>query len=90
MDPILDVRTILPPERHATIFATFDKLTVGEAFVLTNDHDPRPLFYQMTTLREGQFDWNYLEQGPTQFRIRISRISAPPPKESVSCCGTCG
>lgn len=36
----LDVRGMPKPEKHPTIFRTYDDLHVGESFVLINDHDP--------------------------------------------------
>jgi hypothetical protein len=42
----LDVREIAPRERHPLIFGTFDRLRPGESFILLNDHDPKPLYYQ--------------------------------------------
>ena len=39
----LDVRPLRKPDKHPTIFATYDSLAVGEAFVLINNHDPRHL-----------------------------------------------
>ena len=41
----IDVRQIPPPQRHPTIFQTFDGLTPGLSFILINDHDPKPLYY---------------------------------------------
>lgn len=35
-----------PAERHETIIDTFEELGAGEAFVLVNDHDPKPQRYQ--------------------------------------------
>ena len=73
-DPIqLDVRAIPPREKHPTIFATFDALAPGQSFVLVNDHDPFPLRYQFEAVRTGKFGWEYLEQGPTVWRVEISR-----------------
>ena len=70
----LDVRTMPPPERHSTIFETFDKLEEGEAFVIINDHDPRPLGYQMAAIHgEDKFSWEYLQKGPDVWKIRIGR-----------------
>ena len=40
----LDVRTIIPRERHPLIFRTFEALQPGEGFVIVNDHDPKPLY----------------------------------------------
>ena len=42
----LDVRDVVPRERHPLIFRTFDALAPGQGFVLVNDHDPKPLYYQ--------------------------------------------
>ncbi|MEA2681099.1 MAG: hypothetical protein QOK03_2821, partial [Candidatus Binataceae bacterium] len=35
----LDVRNVVPRERHTLIFDTFQSLKPSEAFVLINDHD---------------------------------------------------
>lgn len=43
----LDVREIPPPERHPKIHAAFADLDSGEALTIINDHDPKPLFYEM-------------------------------------------
>ena len=72
----LDVRVIPPREKHPTIFQTFLALAPGESFVLVNDHDPKPLRYQFEFQYPGQFGWEYLEQGPTVWRVRISRQGA--------------
>ena len=70
---LLDVRDLPPPHRHALIFATCDKLSVGNAVVLVNDHDPKPLYYQFEAESPGQFGWEYLEKGPERWRVRITR-----------------
>ncbi len=72
-DRPLDVRDVVPRERHTMIFDTFSGLKPGEAFVLINDHDPRPLYYQFQAEHTGQFSWEYLEQGPEVWRVRIGR-----------------
>ncbi len=69
----LDVRQVPPPRRHPEIFQTFDSLEPGDAFVLINDHDPKPLLYQFQVERPGRFDWSVLEAGPERFRIEIRR-----------------
>jgi uncharacterized protein (DUF2249 family) len=73
---ILDVRTIPPAQRHLMIFARFNALPVGGGFMLINDHDPKPLYYQLNFEYSGQLGWEYLEQGPRVWRVRISRIAA--------------
>ena len=60
----LDVRELPPRQRHALIFDTCDTLATGDALVLVNDHDPRPLYYQFEAEQPGRFGWDYLERGP--------------------------
>lgn len=84
---LLDVREILPRERHPRIFATFDGLPVGGSFVLANDHDPRPLYYQFSAEREGTFYWTYLEEGPELWRVRITKAAEVEASDVGSCCG---
>ncbi len=69
----LDVRAIPPREKHPAIFTTFGALAPGEAFVLVNDHDPIPLRFQFEAQHAGRFGWEYLEQGPAVWRVRIAR-----------------
>lgn len=71
----LDVRDLIPMMRHPKIFQLFDGLAVGEAFILVNDHDPKPLYYQMLHERADQFSWDYLEEGPETWRVRIGRVA---------------
>lgn len=75
-EKLLDVRPIPPRQKHPTIFSTFDALDAGGYFVLVNDHDPVPLKHQFNFEREGQMDWEYLEQGPEVWRVKITKVSA--------------
>lgn len=72
-DKQLDVRTEIPARRHELIFTTYAELAPGEAFVLINDHDPKPLYYQFSAEHADAFSWEYLEQGPAAWRVRIGR-----------------
>jgi uncharacterized protein (DUF2249 family) len=67
--------TEYPPQiKHKVIFETFDALQSGEAMLLINDHDPKPLFFQFGIERPNQFTWEYMEQGPVTFRVKIGRV----------------
>jgi uncharacterized protein (DUF2249 family) len=72
----LDVRNIVPRQRHERIFGAFHALHPGEAFELINDHDPKPLYYQLSFENQGQFTWDYLESGPEVWRVRIGKKEA--------------
>lgn len=69
----LDIRPVIPREKHPTIFSTFDALPEGETFQLINHHDPMPLYYQFQAERTNQFEWNYIEKGPEVWRVNISK-----------------
>jgi uncharacterized protein (DUF2249 family) len=69
----LDIRPVPPPAKHPTIHRTFDALSAGEAFILVNDHDPKPLYYEFAAERPGQFTWQYLDQGPEVWRVKIGK-----------------
>ncbi len=71
----LDVRDIIPMMRHRMIFQLFDGLELGSAFVLVNDHDPKPLYYQFLHERPDEFSWDYLQEGPEEWRVRIARVA---------------
>ncbi|MBZ0106059.1 MAG: DUF2249 domain-containing protein [Sulfuricella denitrificans] len=72
----IDVRTIAPRDRHPLIFGTFANLVPDEALLLVNDHDPKPLYYQFQAEHDGEFSWEYLENGPDVWRVRIGRVAA--------------
>lgn len=71
----VDVRTLIPAQRHAKIFELVGKLTPGGAFILINDHDPKPLYYQLEAEHPGQFSWDYVEQGPQVWRVKIGKLA---------------
>jgi uncharacterized protein (DUF2249 family) len=73
----LDVRYDPPARRHELILATYDGLQPGEAFVLVNDHDPKPLYYQFAAEYPDRFTWQYLDSGPEVWKVRIGRPDAP-------------
>ena len=70
---ILNVTVLEPRQKHPTIFARFDELAEGESLTIHNDHDPKPLYYQLLGERGNIFNWEYLEQGPEWWKVRISK-----------------
>lgn len=70
---ILDVTILEPRQKHPTIFARFDELDAGESLTIHNDHDPKPLYYQLLGERGNIFNWEYLEQGPEWWKVKISK-----------------
>lgn len=74
---VVDVREIPHGQRHPRIFARFARLAPGEGFTLVNNHDPKPLRREFEASFPNQFSWDYLESGPEQWRVRISRGPQP-------------
>lgn len=70
---VLDIRSIVPPQRHPLIFDQFKQTAVGQSFILINDHKPQGLYYQFQAELTDQFTWDYLEEGPDAWRVRIGR-----------------
>ncbi len=71
-----DVRSIPCRVKHAQIIQRWQALPVGAHFVLINDHDPVPLYYQFATVFPGEFTWEHLVAGPDVFHVKISRVAA--------------
>ncbi len=74
-DPaVVDVREIPHGQRHPRIFTRFARLATGESFVLVNNHDPKPLRREFEATHPSRFTWEYVESGPEQWQIRITRV----------------
>lgn len=71
----LDVRLLPPAQRHQVIFARFDALPIGGSFTIINDHDPKPLRYQLLAEYAGELLWEYLEAGPEVWRVTMGKQS---------------
>ncbi len=71
----LDVRSLIPRERHERIFAELARLEGGSRLRLINDHDPKPLYYQLQAEHPAAFDWHPEETGPERWVVDITRRS---------------
>lgn len=71
----VDVRTLVPAQRHAKIFELVNNLAPGGSFVLVNDHDPKPLYYQLEAEYPHQFSWTYIERGPEVWKVQIGKLA---------------
>lgn len=66
-----DIRPYPPTERHEMFYKAFADLKPGEAFDFINDHDPKPLYYQMEAESKEPFRWEYLKKGPKEWKVRV-------------------
>lgn len=79
-----NVQEIPCRQKHALIFERWAALPVGAHFVLVNDHDPVPLYYQFAAMFPGAFEWTYLVAGPDEFHVKITRLAASPTRPPVA------
>jgi uncharacterized protein (DUF2249 family) len=88
-DRVMDVRPIPCSIKHGLIIRTWLELKVGEHFILLNDHDPVPLYYQFSAQWPGTFSWQHLVKGPEEVRVKITKLQAlaPVAEEVPHCCG---
>jgi uncharacterized protein (DUF2249 family) len=70
---VLDVRRLPCELRRATIIESFDALEPGQAMEIINSFDPVPLRQHFEARTLVGFSWDYLEQGPDIWRIRLTR-----------------
>lgn len=78
-DRRLDLRDLPPADRHPKIHAAFDDLEAGEALTIVNDHDPKPLFYELKAEVEA-FDaegYDVERRGDREFVATLPKKSAP-------------
>jgi len=71
----LDVREIPPAERHSRIHDAFADLESGDVLRLINDHEPRPLCYEMRAEVEA-FDadgYAVERRGPEEYVARFPK-----------------
>jgi uncharacterized protein (DUF2249 family) len=72
---VVDVRSLAPAQRHARIFQLVAELAPGASLLLVNDHDPKPLYYQLEAEHPRQFSWIYHERGPEAWRVEIGKLT---------------
>ncbi len=71
----LDVRVLPPPKKHVTIHDMLEALSPGEALRITNDHDPRPLRFELDHDPPNRSRFDYLESGPQTWVVDIVRVA---------------
>jgi uncharacterized protein (DUF2249 family) len=70
----LDVRSVEPKDRFATIMGAYDALSPGDTLELTVDHDPRCMYYTLRATRTEAFRFDYLEAGPEVWRVEVAPL----------------
>jgi regulator of cell morphogenesis and NO signaling len=80
---VIDVTKIEPRLKHPTIFNSFDALTEGNAILIHNDHDPKPLYYQLIAERGNIFSWSYIASGPAIWEVEIRKNNTGDHAETI-------
>src|SRR5438105_398206 len=73
-DKVMDVRPIPCSIKHGLIIKTWLALPVGDHFILLNDHDPVPLYYQFSAQWPGAFTWEHIVKSSKEFRVKITKL----------------
>lgn len=71
---VIHAPVLPPPVRHQAICEVFAALPVSHSALLINDHDPKPLIYQLKAEQPGRYDFEYVEAGPVQFAVKVTRL----------------
>ncbi|GAA0721455.1 uncharacterized protein (DUF2249 family) [Halorubrum trapanicum] len=77
-----DVRELLPQRRHEVLLAAFDGLDPDEGFVLVNDHDPKPLYYELQSTYGDVVGWEYASRESGEWRVEIRKTAESTAAES--------
>jgi uncharacterized protein (DUF2249 family) len=67
----IDLRPMPPAQRHASIFSHLESMSAGDRLRIVNDHDPKPLRYQLEAEYPGQHRWTPVESGPERWVVDI-------------------
>lgn len=62
-----------PRVKHETILNTFRDLEDGKTMIIVNDHDPKPLYFQMSNMFSDPFTWEYAQEGPETWEVRVTK-----------------
>ncbi len=69
----IDVTLLPPPHRHQVIFKALEDMKEGQELLLSVDHNPAPLYYEMKARFPKTFDWEFLEEGPQVWQVLIGK-----------------
>ncbi len=77
----LDMRVLIPIERHKKLIQLFKELPENRNFVFINDHDPIPLYYEFRSIYGDVVGWEYLNKGGREWKVKVTRTEASKGRE---------
>lgn len=69
-----DVRGMPCIDRISSIFSSFEELKPNEAFIFTNHHDPKPVYYKLKENFDEPVQWEYLKTEPEEWVIKVTKL----------------
>src|SRR5690349_19251291 len=75
----INLAAIPAPEKQPAVLKAFHELCAGGSILLLNDRDPLPLYYHFACEYLGGFHWEYIENGPVQWQVRLCKGDFPEP-----------
>ena len=73
-DKVMDVRELDCSLKHPLIVKTWQELPAGDHFILVNGHNPLGIKNQFEAQWPETLGWEYLVEGPEEFRIKITKV----------------
>lgn len=61
-------------ERNILVFQLFESMQPYSGFVFIVNEEPKALYSQLEHEHHGSFAWKYLEKGPMQWRILLTKL----------------
>lgn len=80
----LDLTAVEPQLWRPAILARYDALKPGQAFVVNNDAEARPLYHLLTLERGKSFAWEPIERGPERWITVIRKWHGEPEGETLA------
>ena len=75
-EPWMDLRLMTGADSRSQVFEEFEALALGEWFVLIGNRDLESLRDEFAGEHPGEFDWQDVERGPDQWRVRITKLAS--------------
>lgn len=72
---IIDVRQFASADKHRVIFSVWNALKPETSMLLINDHDPKPLYYQLAAEYPGWFNWTYVESEAGLWQVAVYKLA---------------
>ncbi|MEO5593572.1 MAG: iron-sulfur cluster repair di-iron protein [Chitinophagaceae bacterium] len=82
IENLLDVTPLQQGKKYPVIITRFDELISDEILTIHDDHDPKPLYYQLLE-RGNIFSWQYLEEGPERWKVAITKNTVDKNEEAI-------